>query len=78
MANLNFIPNFHFDSRLIPLNKIHPQIPSRKDMRPIIVTSPLIKLVEACLLPDLTTYLIEKLHHSQTGFIPGNGIFVNT
>jgi len=77
LQNLNSIPDHHFESRLIPLNKIHPNTPSRKDLRPIIVTSPLIKIIEACLLPDLTSYLIEKSHHSQTGFVPGNGIFVN-
>ncbi len=77
LTNLNHIPNFHFESRLIPLNKIHPKIPSRTDMRPIIVTSALLKLIEACLMPELTSYMVQNLHHSQTGFVPGNGIFVN-
>ncbi len=74
---LKEIPNIHFESRLIPLNKLHPQIPTRKDMRPIIITSPVIKLIESSLLPDLSQYLTEKLHPGQVGFVPGNGIFVN-
>ena len=76
-ANLKRINRIHFESRLIPLNKVHPNIPTRTDMRPIVVTSPIVKLVEASLLPELTQYLTEKLHVSQTGFVPGNGIFVN-
>ena len=75
--HLKLIKNLHFESRLIPLNKVHPQIPTRKDMRPIIVTSPLVKLIEAGIMPDLRDYLIKNLHHSQTGFVPGFGIFVN-
>ena len=75
--NLGLIKNKHFESRLIPLNKVHPQIPSRKDMRPIVVTSPIVKLIEAGLLPELSEYLIKNLHHGQTGFVPGFGIFVN-
>jgi len=74
---LKLIKSQHFESRLVPLNKVHPQIPSRKDMRPIIITSPLIKLIEAGLMPELTDYLIKDLHRGQTGFVPGFGIFVN-
>jgi len=37
--SLKQIPNIHFESRLIPLNKKHPNIPTRKDLRPIKVTS---------------------------------------
>ena len=75
--NLNLIRNKHFESRLIPLNKIHPKVPSRKDMRPIVVNSPIVKLIEAGLMPELSEYLTKKLHPGQTGFVPGNGIFVN-
>lgn len=76
-VNLNAVKNIHFESRLIPLDKIHPQIPSRKDMRPIVVNSPLVKLIEAGIMPTLSNYLIQKLHPGQTGFVSGNGIFVN-
>jgi len=75
--NLNLIRNKHFESRLIPLNKIHPKIPSKKDMRPIVVNSPLVKLIEAGIMPNLSQYLIQNLHPGQTGFVSGNGIFVN-
>lgn len=63
--NLKLIKNQHFESRLIPLNKLHPNIPTRRDMRPIIVTSPLVKLIEAGIMPDLTKYLVQKLHYGQ-------------
>jgi len=76
-SSLNKLPNKHFESRLIPLNKVFPKIPNRKDMRPIVVTSPLVKLIESGISIELTDYLIRKLHRSQTGFVPGNGIFVN-
>jgi len=66
-----------FTSRLIPLNKMFPEIPTRKQMRPILVCSPLQKLLEARFLPKLMRYLCEKLNTSQTGFIPGMGIQVN-
>jgi len=76
-ASLKLVRNIHFEARLIPLNKIHPKIPSRKDIRPIVVNSPLVKLIESGIMPELSTYLIKKLHPGQTGFVPGNGIFVN-
>jgi len=76
-TSLKQISNIHFESRLIPLNKLHPNIPSRKDLRPIIVTSPIVKLIEAALLPKLKDYLIKQLHPGQIGFVPGNGILVN-
>ena len=76
-TDLNKLNQSHFNCRLIPLNKKHPNIPTRKDVRPIIVMSPLLKLLESGLLEDLMTYLVKELHPSQTGFVPGNGIFVN-
>ena len=76
-ASLKQIPNTHFESRMVPLNKLHPNIPSRKDIRPIIITSPIVKMIEAALLPELKDYLIKQLHPGQIGFVPGNGILVN-
>jgi len=35
-----------FSSRLIPLNKIHPNLPNKTQMRPIVVTSALFKVLE--------------------------------
>ncbi len=46
-------------------------------MRPIIIPSPILKLIESGLLPTLRSYLINGLHPSQSGFVPGCGIFVN-
>jgi len=74
---LKQIPNIHSECRLVPLNKKNLQIPTRTDMKPIVITSPLVKLIEASLLPDLTDYLVHNLHAAQIGFVPGNGIFVN-
>jgi hypothetical protein len=77
MAKNKNIPQSHFDARLIPLNKIHPEIPKPKDCRPIIVSSPLIKLLESRLKKKLDQYMTSKLVMSQTGFVPHNGITVN-
>ena len=38
-SNLNSLVNKHFESRLIPLYKVFPKILTRKDVRPIVVTS---------------------------------------
>ena len=67
----------HFRTRLIPLNKIHPQIPTKEKFRPISISSPIIKLMEARLLPKLNDYMNKKLHVGQTGFVQGMGIAVN-
>ena len=66
-----------FRSRLIPLNKSHPKLPGPKDFRPIIVSSPIIKLLEARLLPKIRDYLQNHLYRGQIGFTPGLGTSVN-
>ena len=66
-----------WNTRLVPLNKVFPNIPTRKEMRPIAVQSPLVKLLEARFLPKLQKYLNKKLDRSQTGFIQKMGIQVN-
>ena len=76
-AILNNLDDIHFKARLIPLNKKHPQIPKADEFRPIIVMSPIIKLLEARLLPKLQLYLQMNLQRSQTGFVPGMDIYVN-
>ena len=43
----------HFHARLITLNKKHPDVPNASEIRPIIVMSPLFKLLEARVLPKL-------------------------
>ena len=66
-----------WNTRLVPLNKVFPDVPSRKDIRPIAVQSPLVKLLEARFLPKLQEYLNSKLDRSQTGFVQKMGIQVN-
>lgn len=75
----NQIPeaNIFFKSRLVPLNKSHPHLPSPKDFRPIIVASPVIKLLESRLLPKIRDYLKESLYRGQIGFTSGLGTSVN-
>jgi len=70
-------PDNLFSTRLIPLNKCHPDVPTAKDCRPIAIQSPIIKLLEARIREKLEKYLIEKLHPGQTGFVSGLGISVN-
>jgi hypothetical protein len=40
-------------SRLIALNKCHPDTPQVKDYRPIVICSPLVKFLEGLLVPAL-------------------------
>ena len=84
LTNLWSLPLHNFqeleetwNTRLVPLNKVFPQVPTRKEMRPIAVQSPLVKLLESRFLPDLQKYLNKKLDRSQTGFIRKMGIQVN-
>ncbi len=73
----NSLDEIHFVSRLIPLNKKHPNIPNADEFRPIIVMSSLVKLLEARLLKKLQSYTIEKLQRSQVSFVNGMDIYVN-
>jgi len=84
MTNLWSLPLHNFqqleetwNTRLVPLNKVFPQIPTRKEMRPIAVQNPLVKLLESRFLPDLQKYLNKNLDRSQTGFMKKMGIQVN-
>ena len=72
-----YFTDINFEARLIPLNKKFPEIPKPEEFRPIIVMSPLVKLLEARILEKLQSYLSQKLHRSQTGFVPRLDIFVN-
>jgi len=78
-CNFNKIIGFEnlFKSRLVALNKAHPHTPRREEFRPIIVSSPIIKVLEARWLNKLQNYLLNKLCPSQTGFVPGQGVFTN-
>ena len=69
--------NKHFEGRLVPLNKVHPNIPAPNEFRPIIVLSPIFKLLEGRFLSKASSNLVNRLHRGQTGFVPGCGIYVN-
>lgn len=62
-TDLNQIPGIKcsLTSRLVPLNKVFPNTPNSKQMRPILVCSPLQKLLEARFLPKLEKHLTDKL-----------------
>lgn len=68
-----------FDSRLIPLNKVHPNVPEPHQMRPIVVTNVLFKLLEMRLNDVLYEKfnLLPKISESQVGFIHGMSTQVN-
>ena len=66
-----------FKARLVALNKVHPNIPKQDEFRPIIILSLIIKIMECRWLPKLQEYVITKLCPSQTGFVPGQGVFTN-
>ena len=54
----------HFRCRLIALNKKHPDIPKKDQFRPIIVSSVLVKMLEARLVQPLRRYMVQSLHLS--------------
>ena len=71
------IHEYHFRARLVALNKKHPDVPKADQVRPIVVTSPLVKGLEGRLLPKLQGYLKDRLHVSQVGFVEQMDIYVN-
>jgi len=71
MAQTSFI------GRIMGLNKVHSQIGTPKQARPIIMMSNMCKIIEARFLPALRHYLNTGLHRSQTGFTEGGGIEVS-
>lgn len=50
----------HMKGRLILLNKVYPKTPTLKDIRPIIVLSPIRKFLELHLFDKLQSYLLNK------------------
>jgi len=77
LARNHNIQQLHFDQRLLPLNKVHPKVPKPQECRPIVVSSPIIKLLEVRVKRKLEKYITEKLIHSQTSFVPHSGITIN-
>ncbi len=66
-----------FATRIVPLNKKHPKLPTKYDFRPISISSPIVKTLESTLVPKLSDYMTNKMHIGQTGFVSGQGIMVN-
>jgi exonuclease III len=57
-------------ARLHLLNKLRTGIPSLDDLRPIMISSPIIKVIEAIALKDLKEKLEPLIDHAQVGFLP--------
>ena len=83
--NVLWDPNFlmqHpeiFCSRLLPLNKTHPNLPDKSQMRPIVVTSALFKVLELRFVDELRDAFdkLPPLSKGQVGFISGMSTHVN-
>ena len=62
-----------FDCRLVPLNKAHPKVPKPNEMRPIVVTSPIYKLIEIRFADSLhdAFWKLKGFGPSQFGFMRG-------
>ena len=77
LAKYDEINQLHFDTRIVPLNKAHPQIPTAEECRPIAIASPLVRILEGRVKEKLDNYMISRMHRSQIGFVKHNGITVN-
>ena len=60
------------DCRLIPLNKVYPKVPTPSDMRPIVITNVIYKVMETRFLETLQEkfFALEGIAKSQLGFLP--------
>ncbi len=67
----------HLTGRLIPLNKVHPEIPKPEEMRPVIALSTILKLVESRFRSKLEDYMAEQMIPCQVGFVRNCGTHVN-
>jgi len=63
------IPRPHNISRLHLLNKLKGGMPSLDDLRPIMISSPVVKVIEGLALEDLKPHLEGRISKSQVGFI---------
>ena len=74
LVNLVFgakkIPTPFVFARLHLLNKLKGETPGLEDIRPIMISSPIIKLIEALILEDLQNTLEPQICPAQVGFIP--------
>lgn len=64
------------EARLIPLNKVYPDIPKNTDFRPIVVLSIMYKWLELRFLSKLNRFMVEKLDKNQAGFVVGMGTHI--
>jgi len=76
-----FLSSHHeiFLAKLIPLNKAHPNVPKVNQMRPIVATSCLFKLLELRFNEELNQLFLQlpSLASSQVGFLKGMTTHVN-
>ena len=61
----------HLLCSLVPLDKAHPKIPMYFEYWPIVVTSPIIKLMKPLLLMKLQPFCEKFLNKNQIGFMRG-------
>ncbi|KAL4477946.1 hypothetical protein ABPG72_013354 [Tetrahymena utriculariae] len=66
-----------FKVRLIPLNKVHPNIPLTDQFRPIAVQSPAIKWLELRFKQQLQDYIDKYIDSDQNGFISDSSTQMN-
>ena len=59
------------------LNKVHPIIPKPDKMRPIILLSSILKLLESRFRDKLENYMINQTMQSQVGFVRNCRTYVN-
>ena len=67
------IPAPFCQSRLHLLNKLKTGIPSLGDRRPIMISSPIVKLIESLALQELKAKLQSGISKAQVGFLPKLG-----
>ena len=66
----------HLTGRLVPLNKVHTNIPKPDKMRPVIALSSILKLVESRFRDKLENYMTNKIMQSQVGFVRNCGTHI--
>ena len=67
------IPSPFRNARLHLLNKLKCGLPTTEDLRPIMISSPIVKVVEAVALIKLKEKLVDKISTPQVGFLPTLG-----
>jgi hypothetical protein len=77
MFKRDSIPTPFSCARLHLLNNLKMGTPGLEDLRPIMISSPIVKLIEAIALQELKSKLEPIIHSTQTGFISGLGTQVH-